>query len=153
MRVIVIFAAVFSLYQSTMAHAIDNCLRLIVTKSDIHRIDKEDGIKNCFEINKAILTKEVCYQKAEIIKNTIHSSRLHSKILNTCFYDVGIFTNVKNCLAATRNFQLANDHDDAVFYCYQSFQESINQTSCLNVANELIFPMKKDYLKRHCLQN
>ena len=148
-----LMALVFVFAQAAFSSELDTCVKTVLSHTKLYRIDKEESIKNCFELNKNKLNQDVCFEKAKNIRGWMHSSKLQTQMTSTCFYDTQPFKNVSSCLNATKNFTLAGDHDEAVFYCYQTFQENLNQDQCITVANQMVFPAKKDYLKRHCLQN
>lgn len=138
---------------SAFSAELDTCIKTVLSKPKLYRLEKEESIKSCFELNKANIDQDTCFEKAKDIKNWVHSTQLQNQMLSTCFYDTKPFKSVAKCTAAARNFPLASDHDEAIFYCYQIFQENLNQNQCVDIADKMIFPLKKDYLKRHCLQN
>ena len=139
--------------QNQTSEDLDQCFKKVLQKTKLHRIDKEDSLYNCLEIHKSNLTKDSCFKKVNKLNNFVHSAQLHTRLKTICFYEAGSFDTMNSCIKTSSQFELANEHDDALFYCYQSFQETISQTQCIGLANRLIFPLKKDYLKRHCLQN
>ena len=152
MRLLV--SSMLMIFTSTLwASGIDTCIKTVLTHPKLHRLEKEENIKSCFEINKSKMTQQTCFTNSKKVNQFIRSTLLQTQIKNTCFYDTQSFKNVASCLDATKNFTYATDHDDAVFYCYQTFQDKLNQNGCIDVAQKMIFPLKKDYLKRHCLQN
>ena len=149
-----ILLSVISLTFSLKAQAADleKCLSAAVEQE--HRIDKENAVNYCFSAFKDKTTKSHCYENIKKFRSLISSSQSLINSTNaTCFYEAGVFSNISDCLKDTSRFTYAGDHDDAVFYCYQSFQESITKKDCLMTAGKLIYSGKKDYLKAHCLEN
>lgn len=118
-----------------------------------HRLEKEDSIRNCFNNHKSALKREVCYKNATKSVNLVHSTTLLNDLISTCFYETESFQNLKDCLVDTDKFKNASAHDEAVFYCYQTFQDKMTKKDCSETAEALIFPAKKNYLSRHCMEN
>lgn len=147
----VVLSLLFS--HAAFSSELDSCIKTVLSRPKLYRLEKEESIKNCFELNKAQIDQDTCFSKAKNLKNWVHSSQLQTQMLSTCFYETQPFKSVASCTRAAQNFTLAGDHDEAIFYCYQIFQEKLNQNQCIDLADKMIFPLKKDYLKRHCLQN
>lgn len=150
-----VLVVVLTLLFSYSAHSseLDSCIKTVLSKPKLFRLEKEESIKNCFELNKANMDQDTCFAKAKNLKNWVHSTQFQTQMISICFYDTKPFKSVASCIRAADNFSFANDHDEAIFYCYQTFQENLNQNQCISLADKMIFPLKKDYLKRHCLQN
>ncbi|MBY0553777.1 hypothetical protein K2P97_04555 [bacterium] len=136
---------------SLQASEIDQCLSYAVSQE--HRLEKEDAVKMCFDKHKSKIDKNTCYNLIKKKVSALDSSKLNEEITSTCFYDTTAAVDINSCLTETKKFKSAYNHDDAVFFCYQQFQEKIGKNECLNAANQLIFPLKKEYLKEHCNNN
>ncbi len=154
MNVRILFVILTLLFShAAFSSELDTCIRTVLTRPKLFRLEKEESIKNCVELNKAKIDQNTCFSKVKNLKTWVHSTELQTQMTATCFYDTQQFKSVASCTQAARNFSFASDHDEAIFYCYQIFQENLNQNQCIDLADKMIFPLKKDYLKRHCLQN
>ncbi len=135
----------------TKADQFTDCLRIAMSQE--HRIEKLNSIRSCFQQYKFSTSKDICYNSIKNLTNKIDSIKLSEELTATCFYEVKIALDIKTCLKESSHFKIAINHDEAVFYCYQEFQNKLNKSECLKTANSLIFPAKKDYLRQHCLTN
>ncbi|MGZ3691985.1 MAG: hypothetical protein ACXVAX_10805 [Pseudobdellovibrio sp.] len=134
------------------AAQLEKCL--ISAAEQEHRIDKENAVNYCFTTFKEKTTKADCFANIKKFKPLIYNSQsLTNNTTSICFYEAGTYSNIGDCLKDAGRFNYAGDHDDAVFYCYQSFQETITKKDCLLTADKLIYAGKRDYLKAHCLEN
>lgn len=131
------------------ANTLEKCLAS--TAYHEHRLDKENAVNYCFTRYKDSTNKKTCFGLVKKFKVLINNQRLLNRSTQVCFYEAGAFSNIKECLKETKRFAYAVDHDDAVFYCYQTFQDSTNKQQCLATAKEMIYFAKRDYLKNHCL--
>lgn len=119
-----------------------------------HRLDREAAILACYERFKPSLQKDLCYKTLKRIVMPMDSFSLTDRVRNICFYDAGpAAKDIASCLKESRQFVKAAEHDEAVFYCYQQFQDSMSTKDCLKTADQLIFPGKEDYLRQHCLRH
>lgn len=75
---------------------------------------------------------------------------MSEEINSICFYETTPAKDMNSCLAETKKFKNATNHDEAVFYCYQQFQDKLTAKDCLKTADQLIYPLKKEYLRQHC---
>lgn len=136
---------------SAFAGQFDACLNQV--KKTEHRLARLESIQSCFEKSKDVISEDTCFSAIKKIQTHDKSIELGEKLNSICFYDVSRFKNVKSCLNKTSVFQIANNHDEAVFDCYRQFQATLNQKECLKVSSELKYPAKKEYLQNHCYDN
>ena len=148
LRNVLIFCLLASSY-NLMGQTLEKCLASAAYHS--HRLDKENTLSYCFNKYKEQVSKKNCFSQIKKYKVLINNQRLLNQTNQVCFFEAGVFNNLKDCLNETKRFNSAVDHDDAVFYCYQSFQDSTSTKQCLDTANKMIFAAKKEYLKNHCL--
>lgn len=137
-------------------HATPSLLRCITNPKleREHRLDREAAIKDCYERYKSSLTKDLCYKTLKRVVIPMDSFTLTDNIRNICFYEAGPpASDFQSCLKESRQFTKASEHDEAVFYCYQQFQDKISKKDCLKAADQLIYPGKEDYLRQHCMNN
>ncbi|OFZ31560.1 MAG: hypothetical protein A2622_02970 [Bdellovibrionales bacterium RIFCSPHIGHO2_01_FULL_40_29] len=118
-----------------------------------HKLDRQDGVQNCFIKNKAQLNSEKCYRSIKKVNLTEISQKINEQIKSVCFYEVSRFRTIKSCLEKSQLFETAINKDEAVFDCFAQFQNVLNQRQCLNVSQYLIYPAKKEHLKTHCLNS
>jgi hypothetical protein len=118
-----------------------------------HRIEKEENVMFCFDQVKNLIPKADCYFAIESHPNLINTYRLKLFTHNICFYDSKPHENLNTCLRDAARFGSATEHDNALFHCYQIFQEKASRKECLTVAKKMKFPAKKNYLENHCLKN
>ncbi|AGH96255.1 hypothetical protein A11Q_2039 [Pseudobdellovibrio exovorus JSS] len=131
--------------------SLGTCLSQNISRNQ-HRLDKEDNARQCFEANKEQLSKQACYHYLRKVIEPLDSIRLSNDLRTLCFYEaLPLPTTIEACLSETKRFENASAHDEAVFYCYQQFQNQIDQKTCLKTAKLLIFPQKENYLTQHCL--
>jgi hypothetical protein len=130
---------------------LNDCLNL--ANYHQHRLEKEAGVRFCFNKHKNTLTKEACNQTVDKKVAPMDSIRLTEDMRGLCFYDTPPTPTLKGCLQDTKRFKSASNHDEAVFFCYQQFQEKLTTAECLKTAKQLIFPVKKEYLEQHCYEN
>ena len=149
-RYILLFLA-FCLPALAEADALQTCLSNSVYHE--HRIEKEDNVKFCFDKYKNSITQDSCFKT--ITKNSvlINNTQLYNFVTSVCFYETGNHANLDSCNAIAKKFKGGAEHDEALFYCYQTFQDRVSKKDCLKTSDKMIFPAKKEYLKRHCLSN
>lgn len=147
-RIIISVFSIILLSQFSAATELSRCLTL--AKEHQHRLEKEDSILNCFEKNKQQITRDTCYKS--LTKNVIKSvsSKINEQLHSICFYETTYAKNIDTCTQDTEKFKNTLNHDEALFYCYQQFQEKIIKKDCFKIANLLIYPLKKEYLKQYC---
>ena len=133
------------------ADDLSKCVLKVAQKE--HRLDREDGFRRCFDENKNKVSKDQCLTHAKRYKTLFSSSQLYQENLGICFYESNSFNNISDCIKTAKIFEGANDHDEAVFFCYQTFQEKLSKNQCLAVAKTMRFPWKEQYLRNHCLNN
>jgi hypothetical protein len=136
---------------NAMASNLSSCLSLAAIKE--HRIDKEEAVRGCFNLHKNTINKDICYFSLDKKVSKKSSARLIEEMSSICFYETTLPNNLDTCLAETKSFKNSINHDDALFYCYQQFQDKIDAKTCLKIANLFVFPLKKTYLKQHCNSN
>ena len=134
---------------SAQATTLDTCLA-VAAKND-HRLNRFDSTLDCFQKSKNVINSDSCFAAVQNLKSGQTSIELNERLRSYCFYDASQFKNVKSCLSKTAAFQLAINHDEAVFECYNQFQENLNQKQCLKISDLLKYPAKKEYLESHCL--
>ena len=143
--------SIFFLSIAIKATELSNCIYQATYRE--HRLEKEDSVLFCFNKFKALISKNNCY---ELLVNKVHplaSTKLNEQVNAICFYETTPASDLKSCLIETKKFKISGNHDEAVFYCYQQFQDNITLKDCLKTANQLIFPLKKEYLLQHCENN
>jgi hypothetical protein len=133
------------------ADALQTCLASTVYHE--HRIEKEDNINFCFEKYKNSISQDSCFKTIRKNSLLINTSKLHNFTTSVCFYETGEHKNLYACNESAKKFKGAAEHDEALFYCYQTFQDRVSKKDCLETSAKMIFPAKKEYLKRHCLRN
>lgn len=127
---------------------IDTCLAKADTIS--YRLDRLEALRACFNSHKAELNRESCNQIINTKIKQQYSIKLTQDLQNFCFYEMAKTKNLKSCLREAHHIQSANDHDEAVFYCYQEFQDNMSRENCMMTSKQFVFPAKSDYLKQHC---
>ncbi|MEQ1721668.1 MAG: hypothetical protein ABL930_00740 [Pseudobdellovibrio sp.] len=133
------------------AQELERCLNYATAQE--HRLEKEDIIKICFDKFKTKINKSECYSYLNKKVKSLDSTKLNEEITSVCFYETSQTPDLNSCMSETKKFKSSNNHDEAVFYCYQQFQEKLSKADCLKTANQLIFPLKKEYLTNHCNNN
>lgn len=123
---------------------------LISASQQEHRLEKEDSVRFCFNKYKESTSKETCYLFFAQKVPKLASTKLNEEINSICFYETTPAKDMNSCLIETKKFKNAINHDEAVFYCYQQFQDRFKQKDCLKTAEQLIYPLKKEYLQQHC---
>lgn len=136
---------------SAFAGPFESCLNQ-VKKTD-HRLARVESIQSCFEKNKDLISDDACFAAIKKIQTHEKSIELSEKLNSICFYDVSRFKTVDACLQKTAIFQIANNHDEALFDCYRQFQADIQQKECLKISSMMKYPAKKEYLQNHCYEN
>ena len=133
--------------------ALDACLKK-ATKVSLHRIEREDQTKECFNSLATKTKRSDCYLSLEKFKNRISSIKLKEDIRAICFYESLVsYKKVSDCMTDVNRFKNAYTHDDAAFYCYQQFQDSISKNDCIQTSQQMVLPAKADYLFKHCLNS
>ena len=115
-----------------------------------HRLDREASLRLCFDQHKGALTKELCFQHVAKSRTASASTTLSEELKAVCFYETSGFAAIRECLKDSGRFRAAGHHDEAVFYCFQMFQDKLTRKECLLTAKNMIFPAKKNYLSQHC---
>lgn len=115
-----------------------------------HRLEKENSVRACFNKYKSFITKDTCYLFLEKKVSKLSSTRLNEDINSICFYETTLPKDLNSCLLETKRFKSSSNHDEAVFFCYQQYQDRISQKDCLKTASQMIYPAKKEYLQQHC---
>ena len=115
-----------------------------------HRLEKENSVRQCFNQYKTYINKETCYLFLEQKVSKLSSFKLSEDINSICFYETTPPKSLGSCLTETKKFKSSGNHDEAVFFCYQQYQNRISQKECLTAAEQLIYPFKKEYLREHC---
>lgn len=115
-----------------------------------HRLEKENSVRQCFNQYKTYINKETCYLFLEKKVSKLSSTKLSEDINSICFYETTPPKNLGSCLVETKKFKNSGNHDEAVFFCYQQYQNKISRKECLNAAEQMIYPFKKEYLREHC---
>ncbi len=133
------------------ASELERCLDFAIAQE--HRLEKEDTVKICFNKSLLKLNKNKCYSLLNKKVKSLGSTKLNEEITSFCFYEISQVSDLNSCLSETKKFNTSNNHDEAVFYCYQQFQDKTSYADCIKTANQLIFPLKKEYLTSHCKTN
>lgn len=118
-----------------------------------HRIDRMENIRNCFETEKKNLTAETCLAVVNQKIRDKYTTRFEDELRSICIYETTSLASLEKCEVQADKFRSSYNHDDAIFFCFQQFQEKLSKKQCLNSAAKLIFPLKRDYLKQHCKDN
>lgn len=132
------------------ADELEKCLSSVGT--NVNRLEREDAVARCFTSFTQMTGKDACFGHIEKYKSLVNSTRLQNLALNSCFYESTGYKTMQDCMGDTKLFKKASDHDEAVFYCFKSFQERLNKDECTNTAKKLIFTAKREYLLNHCLE-
>lgn len=135
------------------AHAdeLEKCLNSI--RPSTHRLERDEAVGKCFGELASSTGKDACFGHIEKYKSLVNSTRLRSQAISSCFYESNSYRKIQDCVEDTKLFKIATEHDDALFFCYKSFEEVINKNECLSTAKKMIFPSKRDYLSNHCQEN
>jgi hypothetical protein len=118
-----------------------------------HIIPRYQKIENCFNTYSRNMKAESCFSLAANLKATKKSMDLSETLHSICFYQTNLPRTIKSCLAQAQKFNLADNHDEAVFDCYRQFQHQLNQKQCIEVSRKLIYPSKRAYLMAQCQNN
>ena len=137
--------------QLLSATELSRCLNL--AKERPHRLEKEESILSCFEKNKQQITRQTCYNSITKDITKAVSSKIAEQIRSICFYETTYSKDNDACIKDVEKFKNTINHDEALFYCFQQFQEKIDKKECIKIANKLIYPLKKEYLKQYCERN
>ena len=137
--------------QAHSAASLEGCLQK--SNSIEHRLERQDATRACFSLVTSGLKKETCFSILTRHKQLLNTSQLQQTGTSACFYESSAHTSIKDCLNSSTKFKGGVDHDEAVFFCYQNFQEKLSKKDCLMTAEHMVFSAKRDYLVRHCLQN
>lgn len=142
-----------ALFLSHMALAgeIESCLEQ--AQKVPYKIDREKRIESCFRFNKAKVSHQRCFNLAAQANDPKKSLDLAETLSSICFYEISDFKELKSCTQAAATFQIADNHDEAVFDCYRQFQSQITKKQCLELSRQLTYPLKRDYLLQHCQNN
>ena len=134
---------------NTLNAANNSILNTCLNKSSsyTHRLEKENTIRNCFQDLKNHISRDNCFSSLDKFKV---SNGLSEELKSICFYETTLAKNFKGCLTETKKFKGSYNHDDAIFFCVQQFQDNVTSKDCLGAANQMIFPLKKQYLVQHC---
>jgi hypothetical protein len=133
----------------TTTENINQCLSKAQSLS--HRLDRLDEIKACLTRHVSGLSKNECHSLVEKKSSLWGSIKLTEEARLLCFYETPSGPDIRTCLRDAKKIQDASRHDEAVFYCYQQFQEKLSLDDCLFTARQMIYPVKMDHLKQHCL--
>lgn len=147
-RLIISILSIWLISTTAIAAELSDCL--ISASQQEHRLEKEDSIRFCFNKYKTSITKEICYLFLEQRVSKLSLRILNEEISSICFYETTPAKDMNSCLTETKKFKNATNHDEAIFYCYQQFQDRLTQKDCLKTAEQLIYPLKKEYLRQHC---
>lgn len=136
---------------SLLGHAasLDSCLAT-AAKND-HRLNRFDATFECFQKGKGAISSDSCFLAVQNLKPGQTTIEMNERLRSYCFYDASQFKSIKSCLNKANTFELAINHDEAIFECYNQFQENLNQKQCLKISELLKYPAKKEYLEAHCL--
>ena len=99
------------------------------------------------------ITQEKCNSLNKKIISKLDSSLISENTSLICFYETNnSYTSLNACIEQTKKLKNPYNHDDALFYCYQQFQEKMTLAECLKTSKKMIFPTKQDYLAGHCYE-
>lgn len=115
-----------------------------------HRLDKENNIFYCFDKYRTTTVQNSCFTNLDNMSSKVVSIKLAEEIRSICFYETTPFKDLNSCMKEVKRFKNTANHDEAIFFCFQEFQNKINQKECLKTAKQLIYPSKKDYLIKYC---
>lgn len=131
-----------------LATELSRCLSM--TNNQEHRLQKEDTIRYCFNKYKVSISKDSCYTALTKQTPKMSSAKLIEEIKSICFYETNSSKDMNSCLSETKKFKNSANHDEAIFYCFMHFQDSLSKKDCIKTASQLIYPLKKEYLKQYC---
>lgn len=146
-----LFIIFISTSYSFAANSFQNCINKAEQKK--HITDQMNETQDCFYQNKNYLNVNLCYKELEKNKVAKKSLDLTEDLKELCFYQTTEFDSASHCLKKAILFRNADDHDEAIFQCYQQFQSKLNKQQCISISKALIYPAKKDYFLQHCLNN
>jgi hypothetical protein len=146
-KFLILLALVFG-SSGSYARSFSQC---VSSANNQHRFEREESLVDCFQQFKGLLGSDNCYAQIKKLKSVQRSERLSEQLKMICFYDASIFQSAPHCLARAVEFGDADSHDEAIFECFNQFQEKLNRKSCIEMSSKLIYPSKKDYLLQHCL--
>lgn len=121
-------------------------------ESQGHRLDREEAVRNCFDKNKSLVKRDECFKQIRSNRSAQASETLKEDLKSVCFYETSSYSGINDCLLQSRRFRSSGDRDEAVFYCYQIFQDKLDKKQCLRVAENLIFASKREHLSQHCIE-
>lgn len=147
-RFVISFIVSCLIGSAAMAGELAQCL--FSASEQPHRLEKENSVRHCFNQYKSYINKENCYLFLAQKVSKMSSIKLSEDINAICFYDTSAPKSLNSCLKETKKFKSSGNHDEAVFFCYQQFQDKISQKDCLTAAEQMIYPFKKEYLRQHC---
>lgn len=148
-RIIILSLSFCLISLAVTAGELSQCL--FAAGNQQHRIEKENAVRLCFTRYKDFINKDTCYLFLAQKVSKLSSTKLNEDISAICFYETTPAKDLKACLLESKKFKSSGNHDEAVFYCYQQFQNLITQKDCLNAAEQMIYPFKKQYLQQQCL--
>lgn len=148
---IALIFGIFLVSSAAWSSTMDSCLADARNQKRV--IDQRQATEECFHIHAVKLSKNQCDEAIKKSSLAQKNPDLQESLNSTCFYQSRPFHDVKSCLAGAEKLKLADNHDEAVFECYQIFQSRISQSQCIEISRKLIYPNKKNYMLRHCQNN
>lgn len=148
----VLFLVALLSVQNVFAADLGQCLSRAETQNR-HRLDREEAVRGCFANMKTTLNRGECFSALRKSRSAQASGSLSEDIKAVCFYETTAYKDVNECVRESRRFVSAGDRDEAVFYCYQIFQDKLSKKQCLQTARNLIFAAKREHLSQHCISN
>jgi hypothetical protein len=137
--------------QHVFASDLGHCLSRAEARG--HRLDREEAVRGCFVNMKSFLSRNECFSSVRKNRSAQASVSLNEDLKSLCFYETTSYKDVNECVRESRRFVSAGDRDEAVFYCYQIFQDKLSKKQCLQTAKSLIFAAKREHLSQHCLNS
>lgn len=154
-KVFFIFISLFLLSSllsiSSFAESFENCLNR--AKQQQHVLDQNEKIEMCFKYNAKYLNNLYCFNKVKQITVSQKSLNLKETLNSVCFYESTDFKDLNTCVQKSDVFQIADNHDEAIFNCYQNFRFSLNKKQCLEMSKKMKQPEKKIHLFNQCQEH
>ena len=76
--VVMILTLMFS--HAAFSSELDTCIKTVLSRPKLFRLEKEESIKNCVELNKAKIDQNTCFSKVKNLKTWVHSTQLQTQM-------------------------------------------------------------------------
>lgn len=151
-QIFLILFLVFSVFQIAQASELDHCLARVHQIKGTHIVTREEQVRTCFKNNKKNISANLCFRAVAQDPLVAKSINFKEEMNSFCFYQVAQFSTPRECMAKIQIFSSADNRDEAVFSCYQKFQNQIGRQLCLQMSEQMVFDEKKDHLQNRCFE-